>query len=255
MSPEPVLYGRTVLVTGGNSGIGYAIARACMEAGADVVIWGTNPAKNAHAAQQLQDRDRRVLAQICDVSDETAVVQRFAEAVETMGRIDTVFANAGTAGFSPFVDMTLAEWRRVTAVNLDGAFLTMREASRHMVERGGGGALVAVASISAHDGAPAMQHYASAKAGLLSMMRGLAVELARSDIRCNSLLPGWTKTDLNGPLWQSETKIRAATTQRTPVRRWAEPDDMAKAAVFLADPQYLFHTGDELIVDGGYSIF
>ena len=249
------LTSRVVLVTGGNSGIGLAIARGCAAAGADIVIWGTNPQKNDVARAQLQETGRRVLAQVCDVSDEAAVISSFGTAVAAMGKIDTLFVNAGVGGFSPFIQMSLEEWRRVTSVQLDGAFLCLREAAKHMVERGGGGSLVAISSVSAYDGAPGMQHYARAKAGVLSMMRGLAVELARNKIRCNSLLPGWTKTDMNAPLWQRGSKVLDATTARTPARRWAEPAEMAKAAVFLADPSYTFHTGDELVVDGGYTIF
>jgi NAD(P)-dependent dehydrogenase (short-subunit alcohol dehydrogenase family) len=150
--------------------------------------------------------------------------------------------------------MTLAEWRRVTSVNLDGAFLTLREAARHMVERGEGGALVGVSSTSAIHGAPGMEHYAGSKAGLIAVMRGLAVELARFGIRCNSILPGWTETDMLRPMSVSE-KFVQNTVGRTPVRRWGTPDDLGPAAVFLADPTATFHTGDTLVVDGGYTIF
>jgi NAD(P)-dependent dehydrogenase (short-subunit alcohol dehydrogenase family) len=246
---------RVVLVTGGNSGIGLGIALACAEAGADIVIWGTNEAKNEVAATRIASTGRRVLAQRCDVGDEDSVVSSFAEAVDDMGRVDTLFANAGVGGYAPFVNMTLDEWRRVLRVNLDGAFLCLREAARHMVERGDGGSLVAISSVSAYDGSPGMQHYAGAKAALLSIMRGLAVELARHKVRCNSLLPGWTKTDMNAGIWQGENKVLHNTTQRTPVRRWAEGADMGPAAVFLADPTYLFHTGDAIVVDGGYTVF
>jgi NAD(P)-dependent dehydrogenase (short-subunit alcohol dehydrogenase family) len=249
------LTGRVVLVTGGNSGIGLAIARACAAAGADIAIWGTNPDKNAAAQTELATTGRRVFASITDVGDEAAVVDGMAATVAALGAVDCCFANAGVGGFTPFLDMSLAEWRRVTRVNLDGAFLTMREAARHMVARGEGGSLVAISSISALDGAPAMEHYASAKAGLLSLMRALAVELARHRIRCNSLLPGWVETEMNAAIWRGGSKIVDATTRRTPVRRWADASDMGAAAVFLADPSYLFHTGDQLVVDGGYSIF
>ncbi len=255
------LTGRVVLVTGGNSGIGLGIAEACAAAGADIVIWGTNAEKNDRAATRLraatQEREGgcRVLAQQCDVGDERAVVEAFATAVDEMGKVDTLFANAGVGGYAPFTRMSLDEWHRVLRVNLDGAFLSLREAARHMVERGEGGSLVAISSVSAYDGAPGMQHYAGAKAALLSIMRGLAVELARSAIRCNSLLPGWTRTDMNAGIWTEGSKIMDNTTKRTPVRRWADGSDMGPAAVFLADPSYTFHTGDAIVVDGGYTIF
>jgi NAD(P)-dependent dehydrogenase (short-subunit alcohol dehydrogenase family) len=142
----------------------------------------------------------------------------------------------------------------VTAVNLDGAFLCLREAAAHMVERGQGGSLVGISSVSAIDGAPGMEHYAASKAGLSAMIRGLAVELARHRIRANSILPGWTETDMIAPATANERFV-ANTLQRTPVRRWGTPADLGPVAVFLADPAHVFHTGDSLVVDGGYSIY
>jgi NAD(P)-dependent dehydrogenase (short-subunit alcohol dehydrogenase family) len=139
-------------------------------------------------------------------------------------------------------------------INLDGAFLTLREAAKHMVERGEGGSLVAVSSTSAIHGAPGMEHYAGSKAALVAIMRGLAVELARHRIRCNTVLPGWTETDMLSPMTASEKFVKN-TVSRTPVRRWGTPDDLGPAAVFLADPSNTFHTGDMLVVDGGYTVF
>lgn len=249
------LSGRVVVVTGGNGGIGLGMAAALAEAGADIAIWGTNEEKNERARRELTDAyGRRVEAWRCDVSDEDAVVSTFAAVVESFGKVDSLIANAGIGGGAPFPHMSLAEWRRVMAVNLDGAFLCFREASRHMVERGEGGSLVAVSSTSAIDGAPRMQHYAASKAALLAMIRGLAVELARHGIRCNSLLPGWTDTDMMS-LGRENEKFVRNTVGRTPVRRWGLPSDMGPAAVFLADPTNTFHTGDSVVVDGGYTIF
>jgi NAD(P)-dependent dehydrogenase (short-subunit alcohol dehydrogenase family) len=248
------LQGRVVVVTGGNGGIGLGMARALAGAGADVVIWGRNAAKNEVARAELAAIGTRVEALVCDVADEQQVIDAFAASVEAMGKVDSLFANAGIGGWSPFVDMTLAEWRRVQSVDLDGVFLCLREAARHLVARGEGGSLVAVSSTSAIHGAPGMQHYASAKAGILALMRGLAVELARHRIRCNSILPGWTDTEMLAPSAANERFVEA-TTRRTPVRRWGTPDDLGPAAVFLADPTQLFHTGDLLVVDGGYTVF
>jgi NAD(P)-dependent dehydrogenase (short-subunit alcohol dehydrogenase family) len=142
----------------------------------------------------------------------------------------------------------------VLAVNLDGAFFTLREAARHMVERGDGGALVGVSSVSAIHGAPGAQPYAASKAGLLAVMRGLAVELARHQIRANSVIPGWTVTELTENGRQNEKFVRN-TTQRTPIRRWGVPEDFRSIGAFLADPTQMYHTGDEIVMDGGYSRF
>jgi NAD(P)-dependent dehydrogenase (short-subunit alcohol dehydrogenase family) len=139
-------------------------------------------------------------------------------------------------------------------VNVDGTFLTLREAAAHMIERGEGGSLIAVGSVSAIHGAPANQAYSSSKAAIGSLVRGMAVELARHHIRCNVLMPGWTETEMTAPLLAWDTFVEN-TTKRTPARRWGLPDDMGRVAVFLADPTLDFHTGDTVVVDGGYSIF
>lgn len=248
------LTGHVAVITGGNGGIGLGMAAALADAGANVAVWGRNEAKNAAAATELATHGTDVLALRCDVADEDQVVDAFARTVEHFGKVDSMFANAGVGGFAPFTSMSLAEFRRVTSVNLDGAFLCLREAAAHMVERGEGGSLVGVSSVSAIHGAPGMEHYAASKAGLASMLRGLAVELARHRIRCNALLPGWTDTDMIAPATNNERFV-ANTVKRTPLRRWGTPEDMGRAAVFLADPANLFHTGDSVVVDGGYSIY
>ncbi len=248
------LNGHVAVVTGGNGGIGLGMASALAAAGADVAVWGRNEDKNAAAAAELAVHGTEVLALRCDVADEEQVVAAIAATVDRLGQVASMLANAGVGGFAPFTSMSLAEFRRVTSVNLDGAFLCLREAAAHMVERGEGGSLVGVSSVSAIHGAPGMEHYAASKAGLASMLRGMAVELARYRIRCNSLLPGWTDTDMIAPAAHNERFV-ANTVKRTPVRRWGTPEDMGRAAVFLADPANLFHTGDSVVVDGGYSIF
>jgi len=190
----------------------------------------------------------------CDIAEEDQVEAAFARSVELVGgRIDSVFANAGySAPNTPFVDLTLDRWRSVLSVNLDGTFLTLRAAARHMIDHRRGGSLVIVSSTSAIHGAAMNEAYAVSKAGLLSLTRALAVELARYRIRVNALVPGWTLTELSS---HASDALREATTKRTPVRRWADPDEMGPVAVFLADPAITFHTGDTVVVDGGYTVF
>jgi NAD(P)-dependent dehydrogenase (short-subunit alcohol dehydrogenase family) len=259
MSRSPFdLTGKVALVTGGNGGIGLGMARALAEAGADVAIWGTNPTKNAAAREALSRTGRRVLALECDVGEEAAVEAAFAETLRVLGRVDGCFANAGTygGGRTPFAEMPTAEWRRVMRVNLDGAFHTLRAAARHMIARGGGGggSLVGTASLAAIEGAPRNEHYAATKGGLISMIRGLAVELARHGIRANAILPGWIDTDMT-TRWLENDTFREKVLPRVPVRRWGTGADFGGIAVYLMSDASAYHTGDSFLIDGGYSLF
>ena len=249
------LDGRTVLITGGNGGIGLGMARACGMAGAQIVIWGRNATKNAESLATLHADGITAHAFVCDVADEAQTESVFAASAEAAGgRIDSVFANAGRPGPGrAFVDMSLDQWRAVMATNLDGVFLTLRTAARHMIANGGG-SLVAVSSTSAVHGAAGNEAYGASKTALLGLVRALAVAMARHQIRVNALLPGWTLTDMAAGGYAND-KFRTATISRTPVRRWADPSEMGPAAVFLADPTTTFHTGDTVTVDGGYTIF
>lgn len=248
------LTGKVVVVTGGNTGIGLGLVRGVASAGAEVAVWARNVERNQQVVDELTARGIHASSQPCDVSDEDQVERAMAATLAEHGQVDCLFANAGIYGDSAFVDMTMDEWRRVMAVNLDGAFLTLRAAARHMVTRGEGGSLVGVSSTSALFGAPRKEHYAVSKTGLVALMRSLAVELARYKIRSNSLLPGWTDTELLSGAKENQ-KFVDATISRTPVRRWGTPEDFAEVAIFLADPAVHFHTGDTMVVDGGYSIF
>lgn len=244
-----------MLITGGNGGIGLGMASAVGRAGADVVIWGRNEEKNAAAVERLTSEGTTAHAFVCDVGDEQAVIDTFAASVEVAGgRIHSVFANAGRGGTgTAFLDTSLKAWRSVTAINLDSVFVTLRTAGRHMVEQGGG-ALVAVSSTSAIHGAAGNDAYGAAKTAVLGLVRSTAVGLARYGIRVNALVPGWTITDLASDGYASD-RFREITVRRTPARRWADPDEMGPAAVFLADPTATFHTGDTVVVDGGYTVF
>ncbi len=248
------LSGQAALVTGGNGGIGLGIAEALAAAGADVAIWGTKSEKNEAAAERLRGHGGKVFAAVCDVSDEAAVAAAMEATVAALGRLDSCFANAGTGSAPvPFEKTSLEEWRRVEAVNLDGVFLTLRAAAQAMIAAESGGSLVATSSLTAIEGAPRSAPYAAGKGGLISLVRTLAVELARKGIRANAIMPGWIDTDLTHEMLADE-RFAGAVMPRVPARRWGTPEDIGVAAVYLASPASSYHTGDVLKIDGAYSI-
>lgn len=249
------LAGHTAVVTGGNGGIGLGIARALTDAGAAVAIWARDRDKTHAAVEELIASGGRAIGVECDVTDEASVAAALQATLEALGRVDSCFANAGIGGTpTKFTDMSLQNWRAVTAVNLDGAFLTFRECARHMIEREGGGSLVATSSLTAIEAAPRNEHYAASKAGVIALVRSLAVELARYGIRANAVMPGWIETDITRPLLASDAAANHIL-PRVPARRWGQPADLGAAAVYLASDGSSYHTGDVLVIDGGYRLF
>jgi len=253
------LSGKTVLVTGGNGGIGLGMADAIAAAGADIAIWGTNGDKNAKAAAELARHGRKVTHQVVDVSSKAAVTAAVRDTLAAHGRIDSVFANAGIGSTAPsFVDLSEEQYRRVLSVNEDGVFFTLQETVRAMVERAKkgepGGSVVVVASLAGIEGAARNQHYAATKGAVISMMKGVAVEYARYGIRANAILPGWIATDMTA-MAQAAPQFAEKVIPRVPMRRWGQPADFGGIAVYLASDASAFHTGDTFVIDGGYAVF
>jgi NAD(P)-dependent dehydrogenase (short-subunit alcohol dehydrogenase family) len=250
------LTGKVALVTGGNGGIGLGMAEAVAQAGADIAIWGQNPAKNDAARARLEATGRRVLALQVDVGDSGAVDAAFAETVEALGRVDAVYANAGISGRNGggFADMTNEEWDRVMKINLDAVFYTFRAACRHMIARGGGGSLIGTASLAARMGAARSEHYGATKAAVTAVIRGLAVEYARHGITANAILPGWVETEMTDNLFGNE-RFAKNVLPRIPMRRWGQKEDFGGIAVYLMSDASRWHTGDSILIDGGYLLF
>ncbi len=253
------LTGKVALVTGGNGGIGLGMAEGLARHGATVIIWGTNEAKNAAALETLAQYGGTARAARVDVSDEAAVKAAMADILNEFGRIDQAIANAGI-GLSrrDMFDISAEDFQKLEAINVHGVFFTLREAARHMIERDkagdGGGSLVGIASTAAVHGAARNEHYGATKGAVVSMCRAMAVELARHKITVNSILPGWIKSDMTAGL-QAMDKFNERVISRVPMGGWGEPEDFAGIAVYLASRAARFHTGDALVIDGGYTIY
>jgi NAD(P)-dependent dehydrogenase (short-subunit alcohol dehydrogenase family) len=257
--PNPFdLSGRGAVITGGNGGIGLGMARGLLAAGANVAIWGSNPDKTERARATLAAEcgdAARVHAFVCDVGDEAQIDAVFAKSVAALGCVDACFANAGVGGKgTPLLEMTLDEFRRVQRINVEGVFLTFRAAARHMVEHGRGGALIATASTAALEGAARNSHYGASKGAVTSYVRALAVELARHRIRVNSILPGWIVTEMTERAVHNE-KFANAVLPRIPARRWGDIADFGGVAVYLASDASAYTTGEQFVIDGGYTKF
>jgi NAD(P)-dependent dehydrogenase (short-subunit alcohol dehydrogenase family) len=253
------LTGKVALVTGGNGGIGLGMAEGLAQAGATVEIWGTNAEKNGRALETLSAHGGRASARIVDVSKEESVVAAMQALLAEHGRLDACFANAGVANrWKSFLDIGGDAYRRVMAINVDGMLWTMREACRHMQARAEagdpGGSVVAVSSMVVGQGSPRNEDYAASKNAVLGFVDGIAVEFARYGVRCNAIMPGWIATEMTGRAQQNE-KFAESVISRVPLKRWGEPGDFAGIAVYLASDASAFHTGDKILIDGGYSAF
>ena len=253
------LGGKVAVVTGGNRGIGWGMSQALAQAGAKVAIWATNTESMNAAVRRLEEQGGIATGCRVDVSSESQVNGALAATLSAFGRVDAVFANAGIGRATPsFLDISEEDYRRVLAVNLDGAYYTLRAVAGHMVARAKdgdqGGSLVGVASLAAIEGAARNQHYAATKGGLISMIKGCAVEFARYGIRANAILPGWIATDMT-QRHQDNDKFVTNVIGRVPARRWGEPEDFGGMAIYLASDASAYQSGTTMVIDGGYSIF
>ena len=261
MDHQP-LRGQRALVTGGNSGIGAGIARALAAAGAAVAV---NYVSQPDAARAVVDEIRMHgvdgLAVRADVSREAEVEAMFAEVGEAWGRLDIVVSNAGLQRDAALVDMTLEQWNTVIAVNLTGAFLCARAAARAMIRQGprpdvsrATGKILFVSSV--HEIIPWAGHvnYAASKGGMKVFMQSLAQELASFRIRVNSIAPGAIQTPINRDAWATPAALASLLTL-IPYGRIGQPDDIGRAAVWLASDDADYVHGQTLVVDGGMTLY
>jgi glucose 1-dehydrogenase len=264
LSPDPLkpLKNQKALVTGASSGIGEACALALGTAGADVVVnYHSKPEEAERVVALIRDGGSKAVAIRANVSREDEVQRMFGEMLEQFGTIDILVNNAGLQRDAPFHEMTLDQWNTVMATNLTGQFLCAREAVREFLRRGvvpkvssAAGKIICMSSV--HEVIPWAGHvnYASSKGGVMLLMKSMAQELAPKKIRVNSIAPGAIKTAINRPAWDTP-EAEAELLKLIPAGRVGLPEDVARAAVWLASDASDYVTGTTLFVDGGMTLY
>ena len=244
------LSGKVVLVTGAQQGIGRSIALRCAAAGADVAVnWLDDEGAANDIADEIRASGRRALTVRGDVG-QLAEVEAIVAAVETqLGPIDVLVNNAGVFPRVPVLELSERDWDFVLGVNLKGSCFCAQAVARRMVAAGRPGAIINLTSGAAYRGSPRGVHYCASKGGVVSLTRQMALELAPHRIRVNAIAPGLT--DTAQPRYGSSEEEIAATAQTIPLGRMAQPDDIARTAVFLASDEAGFTTGQILHVNGG----
>ncbi len=241
---------QVVLVTGGATGLGMAIATAFGNAGARVALNDVSETRAAGACEHLRAAEITCRDYPADVRDADQVRGMIADVEAGMGPIDVVVANAGVYPVSSFLDMTEDEWDRVLDTNLKGAFLTCQAAARSMIRHGRSGRIITLSSGAANHAIWGWAHYCASKAGVVLLTKAMALELAEHGIRANAVLPGFIDVEEGGAHLSEEYKDRARS--GIPLRA-GQPADIANAVLLLASPLAGFVTGTTLVVDGGSS--
>lgn len=249
------LSGKVAVVTGGNGGIGRGIALGLAKAGAKVAILARNEERNRDTLAELRKIGNPAMALKLDVSQRASLKPAVDSIERELGPIDILVNNAAFAVLKSLMEHTEEDWDSVIETDLTACFLLTKYVAQSMIPRKAG-KIINVASVGGYKGTPIYPSYGVSKGGLLQLTRCLAIELAPHNIQVNSLAPGWTTTDMtdwirNDPRYAA---VKEEMITRTPAGRFAEPDEMAGAAIFLASDASQFVTGADILVDGGFFI-
>jgi gluconate 5-dehydrogenase len=245
------LSGRVALVTGSSEGIGFALAEGLGAAGARVVLNGRSDDKLRAARKSLSERRLAIETARFDVADRDAVLAAVERIERDIGPIDILVNNAGIQRRNPFETFPEETWREIMSINVDGVFHVTQAVGRKMIARKRG-RIINICSVASELGRQTIVPYAATKGALRQLTRGLSAEWAKHNVQINAIAPGYIRTPLNQALMDDE-KFSAWVTSRTPAGRWAEPEELIGAAVFLASDAASYVNGHVLYVDGGLS--
>jgi gluconate 5-dehydrogenase len=245
------LTGRTALVTGSSRGLGRAMAEGLANAGAKVIVNGTDASRAAVTVEEMRAAGLQAEACAFDITDEAAIVRTFNDFDARGIAIDILVNNAGIQLRKPMVDLTTAEWQRVIDVNLTSAFVIGREAGRRMVARKHG-KVINIGSLTSDLARATIAPYTVAKGGIKMLTKAMAAEWAEHGIQANAIGPGYMLTDMNQALIDNPA-FDAWVKGRAPAKRWGLPQELAGVAVFLASPASNYINGQIIYVDGGFS--
>ena len=248
------LTGRTAVVTGGNRGLGLAMARALLDHGASVMIVGRDKSALEQACQDLSASSRDVDATDADLVEDEGIERCLKATLARFGGIDILVNNAGINIRHRPEDFPGDDWARVLDINLNAVFRLSKAAFPHLRE-GEGGKIINIGSMTSIFGAPLSPAYGASKGAIVSLTKSLATAWAGDGIQVNAILPGWIETDLTQRQMTQMPELERRIVARTPIGRWGRPDDLGGAAVFLASRASDFVTGTTLTVDGGFSSF
>ncbi len=246
------LDGKAAIVTGAGSGIGRASALLFAQEGAGVVVADLNEEGARETAKQIEEAGGKAVAVRVDVSQPAEVEAMVRTAVESFGRLDVLFNNAGIDGEPGMVaDSSIDNWHRVIAVNLTGVYLGMKYGIAAMLKTGGG-SVISTSSIAGLVGFPAMAAYCASKGGVIQLTKAVALEYARQGVRVNAICPGVIATPMVEHVMKSSPGMVEAVTAQTPLGRMGKPEEVAKLALYLASDDSAFCTGAVFVIDGGW---
>ncbi|GIP25985.1 putative oxidoreductase [Paenibacillus sp. J23TS9] len=233
-----------VVVTGAAQGIGYGVAKAFADQGARLVMGDLNEEQGAAAAAAIRNEGGQAVFVPCDVRNEADIKQLMKAAEEVYGKIDVLINNAGVSRWKSPYELSVDEWDDILNTNVRSCFLATREAALYMKKNGGTGAVVNMASTRALMSEPDTEAYAASKGAIVALTHAMAVSLGSDGIRVNCISPGWIET-------QNYESLKKTDHEQHPAGRVGKPDDIARACLYLADPDNTFVTGTHLVVDGG----